>query len=165
MIDVDYLRSMGGEALGGRLRRLSERIDREANEIYRSCGIEFEQRWFGIINQLILHDELSVTDIARRLGITHASVSQSRRSLERAGLIEGMMDEKDRRRRILRLTPKGKTTAASLAPFWKADKRAMRKLTDEIPSLMDAIDALENALESRSLEQRINEELESCREV
>lgn len=55
----DYSREAGGEALGARLRRLSERIDREATQVYVAHNIDFEQRWHGLLNQLIVNGPMS----------------------------------------------------------------------------------------------------------
>ena len=43
----DFPSRSGGAAIGARLRRLSDRIDREADGLYAAFGIDFEQRWFG----------------------------------------------------------------------------------------------------------------------
>src|SRR3954447_15532095 len=94
-------------AIGARLRRLSERIDREANAIYHQQGIAFEQRWYGILSLLDARGPLSVVEIARILGITHVAVSQTRRSLMEAGLVASSSDDKDGRRRTLSLTKDG----------------------------------------------------------
>src|SRR5688500_13916709 len=72
---MDYPKSVGGVALGARLRRLSEAIDRDATRAYSSLGIKFEQRWFGVLNQLALNGPMSVSEIASALRITRASVS------------------------------------------------------------------------------------------
>ncbi|QZD90005.1 MarR family transcriptional regulator [Qipengyuania aurantiaca] len=159
----DYLRSVGGEALGGRLRRLSERIDRDAAKAYQALGIRFEQRWFGLINQLRLNGPMTVTDIAQAIGISHASVSQARQSLERSGYVTGYADEADGRRRLIALTNQGEKLVARLADVWAADARATRKLADSIEGLMDALDALEDALAEKPLSERAQDELSAMR--
>ena len=65
----DYPSHHRGAAIGARLRRLSERIDREANAIYAEMDIEFEQRWFGVLNQLALSGPMSVGELAAVLGV------------------------------------------------------------------------------------------------
>ena len=98
---------MGGAALGAWLRRLSDRIDREAGRIYDEAGVEFEQRWFGVLNQLALHGARSVGEIAQAMGVTHVAVSQVRSAIEKAGLVISEADPNDGRSRKLRLTAKG----------------------------------------------------------
>ena len=87
MTDTDFPRSQGGAAIGARLRRLSETLDYDAARVYGALGIRFEQRWFGVLNQIDRHGPMSVGDLATQLRITHVSVSQTRQSLERAGII------------------------------------------------------------------------------
>ena len=103
----DYLGSLGAEAIGARLRRLSERIDRDAGRVYAALGVRFEQRWFGVLNQLHLHETQTVSDIARTLRISHVSVSQARKSLEGAGYIASLPNKNDARSKEIRLTNKG----------------------------------------------------------
>ena len=62
---TDYSRSFGGAALGARLRRASERIDRDGTRVYAAQGIEFEQRWYGILRQVVEEDRpMAVGEIA-----------------------------------------------------------------------------------------------------
>ena len=49
----DYSRGFGGGALGARLRRASERIDRDSTRVYAALDIRFEQRWYGVLRQLV----------------------------------------------------------------------------------------------------------------
>lgn len=153
---TDYSRSFGGEALGARLRRASERIDRDGTRVYAAQGIQFEQRWYGILRQLVEHDEpMAVGEIATILRITHASVSEASRSMDRAGLIASAASAEDGRRRLLRLTPKGQALATELAPLWDAFNRAALELNAEAGGLVDLLDRLDDALDQRSMFDRI----------
>jgi DNA-binding MarR family transcriptional regulator len=151
----DYVAEMGGAALGGRLRRLSAAIDADAARVYAARGIRFEQRWFGVINQLALAGPLSVRQLADVLGITHASVSETRQSLERAGLITSDADPGDARRRLLALSPSGKTLVAQLRPLWDAFDETARELDVEAGRVTEALARLEQALARTSLYERI----------
>ena len=124
----DYSREAGGAALAARLRRLSERIDRDGSRIYAAQDIRFEQRWYGLLNQLVLNGPMSIGDIAQALRITHVSVSQASRSLEAAGIITSAASPNDARRRQLTLTAKGNALVAraftALAGFQCRGRRA-----------------------------------------
>ena len=69
-------------AIGKKLRILSSNIDRDAKRLYEFQNIDFEQRWFGVLNQLILDGPSTVRRLANALEISHASVSETRKSLE-----------------------------------------------------------------------------------
>jgi MarR family transcriptional regulator, organic hydroperoxide resistance regulator len=152
---TDYTRNQGGAAIGARLRRLSERIDREATQLYGDLGVDFEQRWFGVLNLLAQFGPLSVGELAAPLGISHASVSQTRESLERRGYIRWTPNPGDARSRHLRLTPAGKRLVARLTPLWRALADSGQELDDEAGNVVAALERLDRALERQSLIDRV----------
>jgi len=153
----DFSRSMGGEALAARLRRLSERLDRDGTRVYAAHGIHFEQRWYGILRQLMARGPMSVGELASVLGVTHASVSEARRSLEKAGVITAAVAPDDRRRRTLSLTPHGQQLCDQLSPLWADFNDAARELNDEAGDVVRLLDRLDDALSRQSLYDRILE--------
>lgn len=161
-MDEESLRGQASEAaIGARLRRLSERIDREANAIYQQQGIAFEQRWYGTLSLLDARGPLSVVEIARLLGITHVAVSQTRRSLMEAGLVAASSDAKDGRRRTLSLTKDGAAFVARLWPLWDALNLAGEALNREAGDIAAGLDRLEAALDRQPLAVRVAEMLAS----
>lgn len=156
---ADYSRQAGGAALAARLRRLSERFDRDATRLYAAQNIHFEQRWYGLLNQLILNGPMSVGDISRALRITHVSVSQASRSLEVAGIITSTASTGDGRRRELRLTPKGDALVAQLSPLWLAFNNVAEELNAEANDVVRLLDQLDDALARRSLFDRVAEKV------
>ena len=146
-------------AIGKRLRRLSHRIDHDANQIYQDQGIHFEQRWFGILNQLALNETMSVTGLAHALQITHASISETRKSLENAKLIQSAPDPSDGRQRLLSLTGSGKKFFATLRPIWQAMEDSSKELNTEARDIISALDRLSDVLEKKSLFERVTEKL------
>lgn len=152
---ADYSREAGGAAIGARLRRLSERFDRETAQIYAAHHIHFEQRWYGILNQLVLNGPMTVGEIAAALRVTHVSISQARRALESAGLIQALSDETDARKRRLKLTGQGQALVTKLAPLWQALSDSAEELNAEVGDLARLLDSLEDALHLRSLFDRV----------
>ena len=155
----DYPASQGGAAIGARLRRLSERIDRGADRLYAELNIDFQQRWFGTLNQLVLHGSLSVSEIADALGVTHAAVSQTRAALAERGLIEAQTDPNDARRRTLALSASGKKLVKRLAPVWAALNDVGRELDREAGRAVETLEKLEAALDRKGLAERVRDKL------
>ena len=151
----DYSRTAGGQALAARLRRLSERLDRDGTRIYAAAGIGFEQRWYGVLNQLVVRGPSSVSDIASALRITHVSVSQAIRSLEHAGVGQGEADPSDGRRRLLSLTAEGDALVERLGPLWSSFNAAAGELNEEAGDVVALLDRLDDALERRSMFERV----------
>ena len=144
----------GATAIGGRLRRLSERIDQDCARIYADHGVQFEQRWFGVLGQLERVGPQSVGALAASLGITHASVSQTKRSLQEAGLVDTSPDPVDARSVILRLSPAGRRLFRRLLPVWKILDAVSSELNDEASQALQAFDLLDQALSRMSLYER-----------
>jgi DNA-binding MarR family transcriptional regulator len=155
----DFNRSVGSSALGARLRRLSEQIDRDATRVYAARGVAFEQRWFGPLNQIVQNGPMAIGEIAEKLRITHVSVSQAARSLEAAGLVASCADAADGRRRLLALTSEGRARVRELAPIWAAFDTAATDLDDEAGGVVPILDRLDEALARMSLFDRISEML------
>lgn len=159
---MDYSRRAAGAAIGARLRRLSEQMDGDTGRVYAALGVEFEQRWFGVLNQLALNGPMTVGELAAALGITHVSVSQTRRSLEAAGLVAGTADAKDARRKLLAPTGAAQALIARLTPVWTAFEAAALELDAEAGGAAAALDRLDDALARRSLHERITAWLEAA---
>lgn len=151
----DYTRSLGGAGLGARLRRLSELIDGDTARVYAALGVRFEQRWFGVLNQLVLKGPSTVGELAATLGITHVSVSQTRSSLQTAGIIVSEPDPADARRRLLTLTAEGHALVAQLKPLWSIFETVALELTAEAGELMASLDTLDDALARQAMYERI----------
>lgn len=140
---------------GSRLRRLVERLDRDIQALYRDAGVRFEPRWYAAFTTLRTHGPLSVGDLSRRLGVSHAAVSQVRAALIREGLIEARADPVDGRRQSLALTPHGERTADRLTPLWAAINDATDELLAQAaPGLLAELDSLNRGLDARGLKGR-----------
>lgn len=144
-------------AYGKRLRQLSQLVDRDATRLYALLGVEFEQRWFGVLNELTRHGQLSVRDLAKNLEITHASVSETRKSLEKKGYISASPDPKDGRRRLLALTDKGLAFMTDMEPAFKALESVAQELDQEFETLMTMLNDLHHALKQKSIFERAKE--------
>ncbi|MBN9686445.1 MULTISPECIES: MarR family winged helix-turn-helix transcriptional regulator [unclassified Corallococcus] len=155
---MDDVAKQGTGAFGSRLRRVVERMDRDVHAIYQAAGVRFEPRWYAVFTSLRDHGPLTVGELAERLGVTHAAVSQVRTALERERLITGEADPVDGRRQRLKLTAHGRKTAAKLAPLWAAIQTAATALLEEgAPQLLAELNGLERALDHRGLRARVGD--------
>ncbi len=151
----DYSRIAGGAAIGARLRRLSESLDGDSTRVYAALGISFEQRWFGVLNQLAIRESATVGELAATLKITHVSVSQTRQSLEKAGIVRSQSDPEDARKKKIMLTAEGKRLVAKLRPIWAAFDEAALELNAESGDVVASLNKLDDALERQSIFERI----------
>ena len=98
-------------------------------------------------------------ELAAALGIRHSSVSQTRRSLEDAGLVESKVDPQDGRSRLLRLSASGKQLVRRLKPLWRILNATSLELDKEANGVVAALDRLDRALERSPLYDRVKHKL------
>ena len=84
---MDLFRELGALALGSRLSRLIDRLNRDISGLYRSLNVGFEARWFPVLYLLGTCSPLSVTGIANRLGISHPAVNKLVSQMSRIGFV------------------------------------------------------------------------------
>jgi DNA-binding MarR family transcriptional regulator len=158
----EYVAGSGAAAIGARLRRLSERIDRDAGRFYAEFDVAFEQRWFGVLSLLSLYGPKPVGELAAALGVSHVSVSQVRQALVQAGLIAESRDPQDGRSRVLALTDAGLALTQRLAPAWRALSAAAMDLNAEAENALAALERLEAALDRASILDRAKQALDKA---
>ncbi len=128
-----------------RLSVLSERISNAIARVYaRRFGLSIpEWRLIAVLGRF---GPLSANGVAGRTYMDKVRVSRAVQRLLERGLIERAMDEEDRRRSILRLSPEGAAIRAEVAPLaLDIESRLMAVLSakdredlDRILKLLDA---------------------------
>lgn len=152
---MDFISGQAERAFGTRLRRLSERLDRQVQDIYLAAGEGFEPRWFPVVAALC-EGPATVGELAERTGVTHAAVSQVRSALTGRGIVRSVADASDLRRHRLELTPEGRAMVQRLEPLWSTLAQVVGDLlATSAPALMQELDALERALDSEPLKPRV----------
>lgn len=146
------------KGFGSKLRRLIDRLDRDVLALYREAGVTFEPRWYAVFLALVEDGPATVGDLAQKLDITHAAVSQVRSALIAEALIETRPDPHDGRRHMLALSPKGAAAAVELRPLWDAINNATADLLrKEAPGLLGGLEDLARALDRRPLGARVQD--------
>lgn len=159
---TELIKSLGEMALASRLRRLSDRLMAEASRLYHDRGIDFEPRWFLLFHELCRSGPLPVTEVAERIGVTHPAVNQSAAELMKRGLLESAPDTRDKRRRLLRPTPRAKNLVEKLEPIWEETRGAAVELLEEAGcDLLASLERMEEALDRRSMYERVQRRLKS----
>ncbi|MFQ5530448.1 MAG: GNAT family N-acetyltransferase [Gemmatimonadota bacterium] len=148
---------VGPQAIGSRLRQLSERFTEEARSVYEMYGVGLEPKWFPVFRTLADDEEgLSTSELARRIGHTHASVSQITSAMSQAGLITSARSRGDARVNVIRLSAAGRRIVPALREQCEDVGRAVDELLAESSrNLWTAIAEMESLLDRRSLFDRI----------
>jgi len=154
---MDYVRQLGMLAIASRIKRLSDRFIKGGIEVYKELGIDFEPSLFTAFYLLSsTSGQLSVSNIAESLKLSHSAIVQISHKLEKKGLIESHKDEIDARKRILSISEKGKTQFSKLEPLWDDFEKATTQLFKECGvDILDSINKIEKELDKRELKERI----------
>ena len=143
--------------LGLLLGQLVDRLVEEGAGPAEAAGIRAPLRTFSMMMLLARADQ-SVTELARRLGVTHAAVIKTSRALNRLGFLARGDDPGDARRKPLTLTAAGRDEAARIQAFMDRTNAVYAELFAE--SGMDvfaAAKAFEVALDRKGFAARFNE--------
>ena len=153
---MDVLKQLGELAFASRLKRLSERLMKGVTRLYREHDVEFEGRWFPLLYTLSQHSPVSVTEMARFLGLTHPAINQLAAEMTAAGLLVSGKDPADERRRLLSLSEKGHRTAKLLQPLWDDIRLVTRQLIEASgPDILSALDRCERLLDQADIHERV----------
>jgi DNA-binding MarR family transcriptional regulator len=105
---MDLYSQIGKVALGSRLRRLSDRLIEDAAKIYPLYNVALDPRWFPVFYILSQKESAAVTEIAQRIGHSHASVSQIVKQMSNRGLTITEKHPDDARVSVVKLSDVGK---------------------------------------------------------
>ncbi|TDE18368.1 bifunctional helix-turn-helix transcriptional regulator/GNAT family N-acetyltransferase [Dyadobacter psychrotolerans] len=159
----------GALAVSTRLQRLSDQFRKDGMLIYQANQIDFEPKWFPVIYALHIKSSLSILELSEEIGYAHPSTISLLKELEKEGLIESFKDEKDERKRMVKLTVKATALVEKMQPVWDKIRRAATEITNTANNLLLAMNETEYQLKKESFfdrYQRISqEETESAIQV
>ena len=87
---------------------LTEKISKNSNEPRNfETDVEIYRSEIHIINVIGYNDDIHISEIARKFGVTKGAISKTIKKLERKGLVEKRIDKTNNTRTLVRLTDKG----------------------------------------------------------
>ena len=98
------------------LRRAARRISEMYDDALSATGLRATQ--FAILATLNASDGISVNELADQLDLDRTTTGKNLRPLEREGLIAIVVSAKDRRSRVIALTPAGRKRVGEAFPLW-----------------------------------------------
>lgn len=147
-------------ALATRLKRLGERLSQDVSRVYKESALDFEARWFLILELLSRRKSMGITEISEALQISHPAVVQLADQMLEQGLMKAAPDPRDARRRLLSLSTAGRTMHKRIGPMLKVIREENRKwLQQSAGDLLRILGDLEQALDDKSMYQRIRDGL------
>jgi DNA-binding MarR family transcriptional regulator len=113
---------------GLHIRLAARRITRFLEAQMPDAGLSLAQ--FGLMAHIAAAGDDTIGALAERTGLDQTTLSRNLRILERAGLVEIAIVEKDLRRRAVWLTEKGARRLDAAIPAWRRAHEALAKAID-----------------------------------
>ncbi len=155
-ISMNLINDLGELAIATRLKRLSERLSNDVSKIYKESEVDFEAKWYLVLELLNRKKLLAITEISESLELSHPAVIQFVDQLAERKLIKTSADKKDARKRMVSLSPGGKKVLSQLQPILDVIKDENKKWIAEAEgNVLTILDQLEKALDDKSMYQRV----------
>lgn len=97
------------------MRRAARMLTRQYAETMKAAGLKSSQ--FSILSILSHHGQLTISELAEKMGLERTSLSRNLRPMEKDGLIS-ISDELEKRRRYIQLSSQGKAAYKKALPLW-----------------------------------------------
>lgn len=129
---------MNPSQLGTLLRRLQDALDASVEAAYREAGLDFRPRYTPVVRPLFERGPMRIRDLADQTGLSHSALSQTVAQLEKAGWVE-LRAGRDRRERIVHLTPAAEAREPDLRRQWAITAAAAADLDKALPHPLEPL--------------------------
>ena len=153
----DILQDLGYVAIGSRLKRLAERLQADALQIFERNGFVTQPSHFPLLAALDRYGPLSVGEAVKALGVSQPAVTRSLVSLVDLGLVMTAISSTDRRQKTISLTAAGIAIVKRMRlEVWPDVGRVVEEICANMDGgLLEQIERLETALSQKSLTARV----------
>jgi DNA-binding MarR family transcriptional regulator len=108
------------------IQRAARAVARRFDDALRPLGLTNGQ--FSLLMSLNRPKPPSIGSVAALLAMDRTTLTANLKPLERRGLVTVSVDEKDRRNRLMTLTPAGRALLASAVPVWERTHVELERL-------------------------------------
>src|SRR5919198_1186356 len=153
----DIISKLGPLAIGARMRRLTDMFARDVAVIYKEHHLDFEAKYFVLFYLIADRGEegVGIMEIADELSLTHPAIIHLAKELEKKGYIQSVKSSTDGRKRLLRISKKGKAALPEFKKVWdKIEKLNMQLMQEQENNLLKALEEMEALLEEKSYYKR-----------
>lgn len=151
----DILADLGVLALGSRLKRLAERLQSDASQVWLDKGYAFQPGNFPLLAALDRYGPMTVSEAVSVLGVSQPAVTRSLATLVEQGYAVAVADLHDRRQKRIALTPMAiESMPAIKRTVWSFVEVAAADLCGDAKAFLDQISRIEAALAAQPLIDR-----------
>jgi len=154
---TDIITKLGALAIGARMRRLTDMFGRDVAIIYKEHHLDFEAKYFVLFYLIADRGEegIGIMDIADELSLTHPAIIHLAKDLEKKGYIQSIKSPVDSRKRLLKLSKKGKSVLPEFKKVWnRIEKLNAQLMQKQQHHLLKAIAEMEAQLDEKPYYKR-----------
>lgn len=157
---MNYFNKTGKMAIGSRLRLLTAKVTEDAAKIYELYNVSFSPKWFPVFFILYDEGEMTITEIADKIGHSQPSVTKIIKEMIHVGLVKDNLKSHDKRRNVVDLTDEGAIAARNMITIQCADIEVAIDgiIAEATHNLWDAIEEWEFLLKQKPLFRRVQEQ-------
>ncbi len=148
----DFLQELVFVGFTARMKRISDSLMYDARKIYEDLDIGIEPNWHLIFLLLKKEEQLTVTEIAQKLGFSHPAIIKIIKKMKEAGYIESITDIKDSRRQLLQLSEKSIKDLPIFEKEWTAIEKNIEDIVDK--AFLQKLSEVEEKLQNGGLFER-----------
>lgn len=163
-MEKDFIAELGLLSFVTRLKRVSDAMLHDGRRLYKELGMDIEPNWFVIFKLLEKHGEMTVTEIAEKIGFAHPSVISIVNKMIKGNYLEENKCGFDSRKRLLKLTPKAKEKMPEFEKVWDAGVAGVKLMLTDLDAL-SFLDAVEQRVGEKGFKQRTLAQLPRQKEV
>ena len=154
----NIISKLGALAIGARMRRLTDIFSRDVVLIYKEHHLDFEAKYFVLFYLIAQRkDGIGIMEVADELSLTHPAIIHLAKDLEQKGYIQSVKSKSDNRKRLLKLSKKGKAAWPVFQNVWnKIEKLNAQLMKQQQNNLLKALEEMEELLEEKSYYKRFN---------
>jgi DNA-binding MarR family transcriptional regulator len=117
------------------VQRTARALSRHFDDVFRSLDLTSGQ--FSLLVSLNRPEPPSIGPVASLLAMDRTTLTAALKPLERRGLVKVIIDKKDRRSRLLKLTAKGRALLSRAVPLWQKSHSTIEEhLTGADPEIL-----------------------------
>lgn len=157
----DFLVEMEYPGLTARLKRLNDAFVYQTREFYKEKNLAIEPNWHMVFLLLEKHEQLTVTEIADALGLSHPAIVKLMTKMKNKGYVSSVKDKKDKRKSQLQLSKKAKKELPKLHKYWDAGVEALKEMMNDNQELLKQLQIVEDNMDELDYKSRILNKLNS----
>ena len=158
---TDHLTSLGALGFTFRTRRLADRIADAGRRFYEATDVSLEPNWHALLLYLDSQGQVSVTEAASVLRVSHPAVIEMARRMEAKGLVATAPDPADGRRRVLSLSEEGRARMPDFKRLWTAIAAELEDIIERTAGgdALSCLASIEQLLDEEELDARVQRRL------